>query len=159
MGLGITPSRDGKGWQYQRFALASASTAKKGSLVMLDGARNCSEYVSTSSHYLGVLTHDSTASLPVGFGIVAIPGVEARAMIDVPTGLAASALSLGFSYGITRFGTDPQPCSTLTTLATSVFSRVVTITGPIVLSPVSRIEVAFVRNEALFGSNSSVSIV
>lgn len=159
MGLGITPSREAKGWTMQRFPLASTCSAKKGSLVMLDGARNVAEYISTSSHYLGVITHDSVNSLPAGFCTVAVPGVEARAMIDVPTGIGASATSLGQAYGITRFGTDPQPCSFLTTLATSVFSRVVTITAPVVVSPVSRVEVAFVRNEALFGSNSSVSIV
>lgn len=160
MGLGITPSRDWRGWQTQRFPLASTCSAKKGSLVKLDGARNVAEYTSVDSHYLGVIEHDSVNSVPQGYATVMIPGPSARAMIDVPTGIAASALSLGQAYGITRFGTDPQPCSFLTTLATSVWSRVVAITGTIDNSSGnSRIEVAFIQNEALFGSTSSVSIV
>jgi len=161
MGLGITPTRNFRGWEEQRFPLASTCSAKKGSLVMLDGARNLAEYVSTSSHYVGVILHDSVNSIPTGYALVAVPlGPSARAMIDVPTGIATSAMSYGQAYGITRFGTDPQPCSFLTTLATSVFSRVVTITGPIDNSSGnSRIEVAFIQNEALFGSTSSVSIV
>lgn len=159
MGLGITPTREARGWTAQRFPLASTCSAKKGSLMMLDGTRAAAEYVSTSSHFLGIITHDSVNSLPTGYCTILVPSVDARAMVDVPTGVAASALSLGQAYAITRFGTDPQPCSFLTTLATSVFSRVITVTAPCVTSPVSRIEVAFIRNEALFGSNSSVSIV
>lgn len=161
MALGITPSRDAKGWTYETLPLASTNSAKKGSLVMFDGARNVAEYVSTSSHYIGVIQHDAVNSLPTGLCVVAVPTwADARALVDVPAGLGASVISRGFAYGVTRFGTDPQPCSTLTTLATSVFSRVITVTGPIInASGGSRIEVSFIRNEALYGSSSSVSIV
>lgn len=160
MALGIIPTREGNAWTLQRFPLASTASFLKGSLVKLDGARNCAEYTSVDSQYLGVSTHASVNSLPQGFAIIAVPShADARAMIDVPSGLAASALSLGQAYGITRFGTDPQPCSTLTTLATSVWSRVVSITGVLDNSSGnSRIEVAFIRNEATFGSNSSTSL-
>lgn len=159
MAFGIIPSRDWKGWTQQRVALASANSALKGSLCKLDTARNLAEYTSVDSQYLGVIMHRSVDSLPTGQAIVAIPSQGARAMIDVPTGIAASALSLGQAYGITRFGTDPQPCSYLTTLATSVWSRVVEITGTIDSSSgVSRIEVAFIQIGQTFGSTSSTSL-
>ena len=56
-------------------------------------------------------------------------------------------------------GADAQPRSELSTLATSVWSRVVTITGVIDnRSGTSRIEVALIRNGATFGSVSSTSL-
>ena len=91
---------------------------------------------------------------------VAVPSDGARATVDVPTGLGSSVLSYGFAYGITR-GPSPDgaPCSMLTTLATSVWSRTVTITGDIDnRSGSSRIEVAFTRIGATFGSVSSTSL-
>lgn len=155
MAFGITPTGDWKKWNQQTFNLTSTSSAKKGSLVKFDGARNVAEYTSVDSHYLGVQMHASSDSLPTGKCTVAIPTSGARAVVDVWTGMTASQLSLGQAYTLSRNG--DTPCSILTTLATSVFSRIVTITGPID-SVNSRIEVAFIQNEAVFGSTSSVSI-
>lgn len=160
MALGIIPSRDHGHWQYQTFNLNSSASFERGSLVKLDTARNVAEYTSVDSQYLGVATHASRDSLPTGKVVVAVPSDGARATVDVPTGLVSSVLSYGFAYGITR-GPSPDgaPCSMLTTLATSVWSRTVTITGDIDnRSGSSRIEVAFTRIGATFGSVSSTSL-
>ena len=160
MALGITPSRDQGHWQAQTFALNSSASFKKGSLVKLDTARNVAEYTSVDSQYLGVAAHDSADSLPAGKCVVFVPSDGARGIVDVPTGLGSSVLSFGFAYGITRGPSpDAAPCSMLTTLATSVWSRTVTITGDIDnRSGTSRIEVAFTRIGATFGSVSSTSL-
>lgn len=161
MPLGITPSRGHGNWEPQTFDLSSTASFKKGSLVKLDGARNVAEHTSTDSQWLGVAAHDAANSLPAGKCVVFVPGDNARAVIDVPTGLGASAISIGEAYAIYRGASpDGAPRSTLSTLATSVWSRLVTITGKIDNSSgASRIEVAFIRNGATFGSVSSVSIV
>ena len=158
---GLVPSRPWRLWEYQTFNLASTSSAKQGSLVMLDGARNVAEYVSTSSHFLGIQMHDSANSLPTGKCVVAVPVAPgARFWASLHTGESASAYSVGQARGICRNanGPDGTPRSFLTTLHTSVFSQVATVAGPID-SVNSRVECTFVWNEAVLGSNSSVTII
>ena len=153
MALGLIPNRGN--WDYQEFNTASAATFLKGSLVMLDGARNVNIYTSTSSHYLGIAMQDSVNSKPAGKVQVALPRAGCTAFSDITTAVGTSATSIGQAYGLTNPG---NVVSFVTTLATSVFSRIVTIVGP-VDSATSRVEVAFVQNEALIWSTSSVSIV
>lgn len=161
MALGIVPSRNHGAWEAQTFDLASTASFKKGSLVKLDTARNVAEYTSVDSQWLGVAAHSAADSLPAGKCVVFVPTDGARCTVDVPAGMVASTLSIGFAYAITRpvGGADAQPRSELSTLATSVWSRVVTITGVIDnRSGTSRIEVALIRNGATFGSVSSTSL-
>ena len=160
MALGIIPTRDWRGWTRQTIDLTSTCSAKKGSLVKLGTARTLAEYTSVDSQYLGVIAADSANSTPTGKAVVLIPNGGARAIVDVPTGLASSALSLGQCYGIYRGASpDGAPCSTLTDGSTSVWSRTVTITGTLDNSSgVSRIEVAFIQNGATFDSVSSTSL-
>ena len=86
--------------------------------------------------------------------LVAVPKPGCTAWCDTFTGMAQSAVSVGHAMGIAKLGNFT---SHITTLATSVFSKVVTIVGP-VRSADSTVEVAFIQNEALIYSTSSVSI-
>lgn len=158
---GCVPSRDWRDWNYQTFALASTSSAKKGSIVAWNSTSDVVEYAQASgtSVVLGIQLHDSANSLPTGKAVVAVPKPGARFWVDLPTGLTASQLSLGHAYGISRnpASADACPASYLTTLATSVWSRIVQIVGP-VDSANSRVECVLVGNAQAYFSNSSTSL-
>ncbi len=141
-------------WHIRQFNTTSTATFIKGCLVSLNGARTVIEYDSTLSHYLGIAMQNSVNSTPPGKVLVAIPRPGCTAYADAFTGMGQSAVSIGHAMGIAKLGNYE---SYITTLATSVFSKVVTIVGPID-SASSRVEVAFIQNEALLYSTSSVSI-
>ena len=142
-------------WEIREFNTNSAATFLKGAAVILNGARDVVEYTSTSSHLLGFALQDSVNSFPAGKVQVAIPKPGCVAWSDMTTGLVASQLSAGMAFGLAKPG---NLFSFVTTLATSVFSRVVASTGRYD-SARSRIEVYFIQNESLFYSTSSVSVI
>lgn len=148
---GLTPARGL--WEYRTFTTASAATYAKGCLVAFNGARDVVEFTSNMSSHLGIAMSASTASLPAGRVVVAIPRAGCTAYSDVTNSFAASALSLGEVYSIGKHG---NLTSYITTRA-SVFSSVVEIVGPLD-SATSRIEVAFVQLGATFYSVSSTSL-
>jgi hypothetical protein len=137
----------------------SSSTFRKGSLVALSTARNVRLYDSADSGYLGIAMNASVDSLPAGKVLVAIPRPGCTAYADCFTGMATSVVSIGQAMGLCvgNQSGDSTYLSFITTLATSVFSRIATIVGP-VDSANSRVEIAFVQNEATFYSTSSVSL-
>lgn len=153
MPLGFTPSSGP--WQIEEFTTNSSATFLKGSLVALNGARQVVEYASTLSHYLGIALQDSVDSLPATKVQVAIPMPGCTAYADVAPGVTASVSSIGHAMGVGKRG---DYMSFVTTHGASVFSKIVTVLGPIITSPVSRVRVAFIQNEALVYSTSSVSI-
>ncbi len=152
MGLGITPSGDG--WKTKIFGIGSAST--KGDLLALNPARTTRPYESSDTQYLGVGLHNSADSLPSGQMLVSIPSVGAEATVDVPTGIAASALSFGQIYSInSTSGGGGVGTSYLTTRDFgSVHSQMVTIEGKLQISQASRILVSF-RDRGVIGSQST----
>ena len=154
---GLIPARGC--WEYRLLPTTSTSTFAKGSLVALSTARNVRLYDSADSHYLGIAMSRSVDSLPAGKVNVAIPGPGCTAYASLFTNMAASTLSIGQAYGLCvgNASANSDVLSYVTTLATSVFSRIVTIVGP-PDSVLSRIEVAFIQNEAAFYSTSSVSL-
>ena len=153
MALGLIPATGD--WDYRQFNTNSAATFTKGCLVALNGARNVIEHTSTLSHYLGIAMQNSANSTPPGKVMVAIPKPGCTATADCFTGMAQSDMSIGQARGIAKLGNF---YSYVTTLHTSVFSQIFTIVGP-VDSTYSRVEVAFIQNEAMLYSTSSVSIV
>ena len=126
----------------------------KGCLVSFNGVRQLVEYDSTLSQYVGIALQNSANSTPAGKVLVAVPKPGCTAWCDAFTGMGTSAVSVGHAMGVAKLG---NYASFITTLATSVFSKVVTIVGP-VRSADSRVEVAFIQNEAAIYSTSSVSI-
>jgi hypothetical protein len=155
MPLGITPARGN--WEYRLSAITDSSQGQfqKGDLVGLDHARLASLHTSSNfSNLLGVATHDSLDSLPTGYATLAIPRAGCTAFIDSMTSEAASGLSFGQAVSIISRG---GRTSMLSLLATSVWSRVATIVGPI-QSADSRIEVAFISNALTYYSTSSLTI-
>ena len=156
MPIGITPARGD--WEYRRSALTTlaAGMFQKGDLVSLGFGRVASLY--TSSNYtevLGVATHDSVNSLPAGFAIIAIPRPGCTAYCDTLTGEVISNLSFGEAGSIVSAG---GRTSTFSKLATSVWSRMAEIVGPIA-SSTSRIEIAFIQNSMIVYSTSSTSLL
>lgn len=147
--------KEGRGqWDYRLLTLTSASTISQGSAVVLAGARTVSEYSGGQGGILGFIKHDSQQSLPAGKAVIAIPRAGCTAFIDVPTGVVASALSLGESYGLYKL---TNFCSYLTTGYTSAASRVVSLVGTLD-STTSTIEVAFLQDALQFNSTTSVVI-
>ncbi len=157
MPAGIIPARGD--WEHIRSPVTTLAQGQfqRGDLVAIGPARFVSLY--TSSNYsavLGVATHDSVNSLPAGYATIAVPKPGCTAMVDVLPTEARSNLSFGESGSIVSFG---GRTSTFSKLATSVFSRVVTIrTAEQPLNSAdSRIEVWFNQNTLLMYSTSSVS--
>ena len=145
--------KEGRGdWEYQTMTLTAASNLSQGTGVALAAARTVSEYSGGQAGLLGFLKHPSANSLPAGQVIVAIPKPGCTAFVDVPTGLAASALSLGQTYYLYKAG---GVTSYVTNSLTS--GGVVTIVGPI-NSTNSTIEVSFALNAGQYYSSGSVSI-
>ena len=152
MAFGITPARGN--WEYRRSAVTTSSQGQfqKGDLVGLDKTRVASLYTSSNfSSYLGVATHDSLNSLPANFVTLAIPRPGCTAYVDLLTTEAASGMSFGQAGSIVSAN---GRTSTFSLLATSVWSRVVEIVGP-VDSNLSRVEVAFIQQAAVIYSVSS----
>lgn len=148
---GIVPARGD--WEYRTFTISSTATFFKGDALRLNGVRELAVYNSVSSQVHGIAMHDSSASLPAGKCVVAIPAPNCTAYIDVPTGLTASQLSLGQSLGLYKSGATNT--SYLTTLMGSAYSTVGVIAGPID-STLSRIEIAFLVNGGLYSATTSV---
>lgn len=149
---GLTPARGP--WEYRLFDTASAATFAKGCLVKLDGARNVVEFTSASTQYLGIALSHSTASLPPGKVVVAIPADNCTAYADLIAGLGTSELSIGESGCIQKVG---NLMSYYTNETASVFSVCAQIVGK-VDSAASRVEIAFVKANAAIYSASSVTI-
>jgi hypothetical protein len=158
MAFGITPARGP--WEYRTFPKSQMSTLaqaafSKGDLVCLDHGRSISVYTSTQSGYLGVALNASADS---SLGItVAIPAPNCTAYVDSLTTDAASSFSLGQAASIiTRYGRTSclsmQPAG-----GASAFSYSVVVVGPMV-SAESRIEVAFLSQNAVFYSASSSTL-
>src|SRR5690349_7392 len=99
---GIVPARGN--WEQRTLTISSTATFFKGDALRLNGARDLAVYNSVSSQVIGIAMHDSSASLPAGKCVVAIPAPNCTAFIDVPTGLAASVLSVGQTVGLYKSG-------------------------------------------------------
>jgi hypothetical protein len=69
--MGLIPNR-GR-WEQELFDTLSTATFKQGSLVKLGAARTVSEYSGGEASFLGIALSNSTASLPAGKVLVAIP--------------------------------------------------------------------------------------
>jgi hypothetical protein len=152
--MGLVPAR-GR-WSYERFATASAATFRQGSLVQLNTDRDLSEYSGGENSFLGIAMQNSVNSLPAGYVVVALPTDGAcTAFADLPTGVAASSLSLGQAYGLTKSG---NTVSQLTTSFTSTGGKIVVIRGAPVLSPISQIEVGFLTLGSVYHSSASQTI-
>ena len=152
MAFGITPARGP--WEYRRSAITTLSQGQfqKGDAVGLDKTRLAS--LLTSSNYsslFGIAMHDSLNSMPVGYVTIAIPTPQCTAYMDLLTTEAASGMSFGQSGSIVSAAGHT---STFSLLATSVWSRMVTIVGP-VDSNLSRVEVSFIQNASVVYSTSS----
>lgn len=157
MALGIIPARGD--WEYRRVSgitTLSQGAFSGGDLVNLDHGRNLSVWTSTQSSYLGVAMGSSVNSLPVNNVLVAIPRPGCTAFVDSLTTDAASNFSLGQSGSIiTRYGRTS--CLSMLPAGGSVFSFQVTIVGPMD-SNLSRIEVAFLQQTAIYYSASSATL-
>lgn len=157
MALGIVPARGP--WEYRRFSAFTTLAQgqwQKGELVAEGFGRLPSLYTSSNmSTYLGVSMHASSQSLPSGTCVIAIPAPGCTAYVDTLTTEAVSNLSFGEAGSIVSAN---GITSCFSKLATSVWSRVVEIVGP-VDSTLSRIEVAFIQNTATVYSTSSVSFL
>lgn len=146
---------EGRGnWFYDLMDVTAASNISQGTAVGLAGARTVSEYSGGQAGLLGFLKHASIDSLPAGKVIVAIPTPGCTAFCDVPTGIGASTISVGETFGITKSG---GVTSFITTAAYSAASRVVTVVGPIRTAD-SRIEVSFPLAGGQFFSTTSTNV-
>lgn len=141
-------------WEYRLFDLTATSNISKGTAVALAAARTVSEYSGGQAGLLGILMHASVDSIPAGKCVVAIPKPGCTAFADVPTGITASSLSLGESFGIYK---PAGVTSVITTAAYSDASRVVNVVGAID-SATSKIEVAFLAQPGQHYSVNSVVI-
>lgn len=158
MAFGIVPARGN--WEQRSFPKSQITTLSqgafsKGDLVCLDHGRSISVWTSTQSGYLGVALNASSDS---NFGvIVAIPAPNCTAYVDSLTTDAVSNFSLGQSGSfMTRYGRT----SVLTMLpagGASAFSYIATVVG-VMDSVNSRIEVAFLSQNAVFYSASSATL-
>lgn len=158
MAQGITPARGD--WETRTFPKSQLTTLSqgafsKGDLVCLDHGRHLSVWTSTQSNYLGVALN---ASVDSSLGIsIAIPKPGCTAYVDSLTTDAASSFSLGQAASfMTRYGRTSvltmQPAG-----GASAFSYIATVVGPMNAS-LSRIEVAFLSQNAVFYSASSATL-
>ena len=145
--------QEGRGdWEYR--LLDHNSVITKGAAVGLAGTRLVSTYSGGQAGLLGFVKHNSLNSLPVGKVLVAVPKPGCTAFCDVPTGIGASSLSVGESYGLYASG---GLTSYITTAYTSAASRVVTVVGP-VNTATSQIEVSFPLAGGQIYSTTSTNI-
>ena len=141
-------------WEYRTMTLTATSDLSQGTAVCIAAARTVSEYSGGQAGILGFLKHPSVNSLPAGQVIVAIPKAGCTALADIPSGIAASSLSLGEAYGIYKVG---GVTSYLTTAAYSDASRVISIVGPY-NSTTSKVEVQFLSEAFQFYSDDSMPV-
>ena len=157
MPLGITPARGD--WEYRRSLITTlaAGQFQKGDGVALGFGRTASLYTASNMTLLfGIATHDSLDSLPANYATIAIPTPGCTAYVDVwGASMVASELSFGECGSLVSYG---GRTSSFSKLAASVWSRLLMIVGP-VSSADSRIECAFVQNNMLLYSTSSVSLL
>lgn len=152
MAYGLIPFRGDP--EYRLFDTASAATFGKGDAVTLDAGLKLRAYASTASSILGVAMSHSTASLPPGKVLVALPLPGCTFLSDVTTGVAQSDLSIGKVVGLAREGNNVSYTSTVIGHA-SRHSALVTVVGPI-NSLTSQVEIAFLSSAVgFYGSNSS----
>ena len=156
MALGITPARGD--WEYRRFSAFTTLAQgqwQKGDLVGMSGPGRLPSLLTSSnfSTFLGVAMNDSLNSLPVGTCVLAIPRAGCTAYVDLLTTEATSGMSFGQAGSIVSAN---GRTSSFSLLATSVWSRMVEIVGP-VDSLASRVEVAFIQNAQTIYSTSSVT--
>ena len=157
MAQGITPARGD--WETRTFPKSQLTTLaqgafSKGDLVCLDHGRHLSVYTSTQSGYLGVALNNSVDS---SLGIsIAIPKPGCTAYVDSLTTDAVSNFSLGQSGSfMTRYGRTSV--LTMQPAGGSSHSFIATVVGPI-NAALSRIEVAFLQQNAVFYSASSATL-
>lgn len=155
MAFGLTPARGH--WLTERSTTSSLVTFLKGCIVSLGPDRTLREYSSTHSSAFGIALNDSVNSLPAGIVEVAIPTPGCTAIADLPTGIAASNLSVG-QVG-TFFKSGNYNSFFTTTGAFSAFSSLARVAGYSPLldqSRSSRVEVSFVLdNWTEWGSTST----
>jgi hypothetical protein len=159
MPIGITPAKGP--WEYITSGVTTLSQGQfqKGDLVTSGVGRLASLHTASNNTFvLGVATHDSLNSLPVGFAVIAIPHAGCTAFVDTLPTEARSNLSFGEAGSIVSFG---GRTSTFSKLATSVWSRTVQIRTPNypTNSVDSRIEVVFIQGSMLMDSLSSASLL
>lgn len=159
MAYGIIPARGD--WEYRTFRQSELTTLSqgmfgKGDLVCLDHGRHLSVWTSTQSNWLGIALH---ASIDSSLGVtVAIPKPGCTAYADSLTTDAAS----NFSYGqagsfMTRYGHTSVLTMQPGLPSGSAHSLIATIVGRLD-STQSRIEVAFLSQNAIFYSASSATL-
>lgn len=159
MPQGMIPFRGD--WEHIRSPVTTLAQGQfqRGDLVAIGRGRIASLFTSSNmSVILGVATHDSLNSLPVGFATIALPRDGCTAYIDTLPTEARSSLSFGEAGSIVSFG---GRTSTFSKLATSEWSRVVAIrTADQPLNSLdSRIEVYFIQNNLTVYSTSSVTFL
>jgi hypothetical protein len=149
-GKGFRPYRGN--WSIRKYTTASTSTFRQYAPVSLSSVHLLKEFAGGAANekMFGIALHASVDSLPAGEVLVAIPGYGATALGNVQTGVAASALSLGFAFDIEKSANNMQIDVDSTT------SACVMLMGPI-NSATSEIEVAFTVNSLLLPPLSSVA--
>jgi hypothetical protein len=144
---GLIPGR-GR-WLNRTVDITAASTFTNGDALGVAPARTASLYSGGAPNFLGIAQGDSANSVPSGKIVVAISsGPECTLIADVPTGVAASALSFGQSVGLYAVG---GRTSYVTTSYTSDTGRPFFVAGPI-NSANSTIELGFKPNTGVYGS-------
>jgi hypothetical protein len=156
MPLGVTPARGE--WESRWFETGSAATFPKGAVVNFDDAYRLKEYASTDSQIVGIALSYSTQSTEIrGLNMVqvAIPSAKCTAEVDITTGVAQSAMSIGKKIAFEKRGNLMSYASTVMGHA-SRFSAIAQVVGPIDATR-SRVEVAFNSEAVAFYSTSSVT--
>lgn len=143
-------------WMLRTLPITAASTFSTGDALGVAGARTISIYSGGDDNFLGIARHKSSDSLPAGQVVVEVPaGPDCTVIVNVPTGVAASALSFGETVGLYSVSGS---MSYLTTSYTSDAGRPLMIVAPI-NSAASTIECAFKYNAVVFGSALSATLV
>lgn len=149
----LTPCRGD--WEYRLLDSNSTATFVRGSAVGLLPNRLVGEYASVMSQWLGIALNSSVDSLAApGKVLVAIPnGADCTVMVPMATNIARSALSIGTPVGLSKSGNTFDQL--LENPQASAFSRIGSIYGPPILSPLSQIEVALNITSGTFFSSST----
>lgn len=151
--MALTPCRGN--WSYRLFDSNSTATFVRGSAVGLLPNRTVGEYTSVMSQMLGIALNSSVDSIAhPGKVLVAIPnGADCTVMVPTATNVARSELSLGTPVGVIKSGNTVDRL--LEAPQASAFSRIGSIYGPPILSPLSQIEVALNNTAGTFFSSST----
>ena len=147
--------RLGRGnWEYRLLNTASAATFPGGGIVKFGGARTVIEMTSnvTDTHLLGVSVHSSTASLPAGKVLIAIPAENCT--VYAPTGThTQSNLSLGTAIAFVKLG------NVFSAITASTVTKHGVVVGPIIeTSGTSVCEISFLGDALQFYSNATNAI-